>query len=325
MNTLDELKEQIRRALPDLDMVIGWEQGFDAMHATPLFIRTEKDVDRLIWSPLCVHSLGTYLTGITRTPTAKKVGLVVKGCDSRAIVQLTQERMIPRENIVLFGLGCTGCLDIVRLSNQLEKDGKYAEDMRGVSVCGDSVDVVLDGESVQYPFDDVCLEKCLTCRFPNALETEHFAGEQVPVNPRRDKVPSLEAFEALSLEERFTFWQEQMRRCVRCYACRNTCPMCVCRDHCISTSRNPHWVSQEASASENFMFQMIHTLHLAGRCIECGECQRACPVELPIMLLRHTMAHAVRDAFGYESGTDSEATPPLLTYKIDEENIEERG
>ncbi|MFV0350520.1 MAG: 4Fe-4S dicluster domain-containing protein [Halodesulfovibrio sp.] len=325
MSTLEQLKDQIRKALPDLDVVIGWEQGYDAMHATPLYIRKEEDVDRLIWSPLCVHSLGTYLTGLTRTPGAGKIGLVVKGCDSRAIVQLTQERMIPRENIVLFGVGCTGCLSHARLEYKVEQGGHYVEDMHSITFKGDKVEVAVNGDVETFDFDTVCLEKCLTCRFPNAIATEHFAGEEVPVAPKCDKAPSLEAFEKLSLDERFTFWQDQMRRCVRCYACRNTCPMCVCRDHCISTSRNPHWVSQETSSAENFMFQMIHTMHLAGRCIECGECQRACPVDLPIMLFRRTMVNAVKNTFDYVSGADPEATPPLLTFKVEEDNIKERG
>ena len=57
MQYLNELKEKIKENLPELDMVIGWEQGFDSLRASPLFMRTEDDVDKMIWGPLCVHNL----------------------------------------------------------------------------------------------------------------------------------------------------------------------------------------------------------------------------------------------------------------------------
>ena len=125
--------------------------------------------------------------------------------------------------------------------------------------------------------------------------------------------------------EKLAFWQETMSRCIRCYACRNACPMCVCRDHCIATSRDPLWVSQENLPSENMMFQMIHVSHLAGRCTECGECERACPVDIPLMLLRRYMNKQVRDVFQHEAGKALDQTPPLLTFKVEEERINERG
>ena len=66
-------------------------------------------------------------------------------------------------------------------------------------------------------------------------------------------------------------------------------------------------------------------MHLAGRCTGCGECQRACPVGIPILALRQQIARAVAELFdGYKSGTDPEATPPLLGYEVEEKNIKQR-
>ena len=75
---------------------------------------------------------------------------------------------------------------------------------------------------------------------------------------------------------------------------------------------------------ENWMFQMIHVMHLTGRCVECGECERACPMEIPLMLLRHQMNRGIKDVFDYEAGIDSQTKPPLLTFKVEEDNIPER-
>ncbi|MFW6055512.1 MAG: hypothetical protein ACOC9D_06365 [Thermodesulfobacteriota bacterium] len=64
MSTLDELKTTIKEQLPDLDLVIGWKQGFDPLHASACFMRTEADVDKLILNPLCVQNLAAYLPGL---------------------------------------------------------------------------------------------------------------------------------------------------------------------------------------------------------------------------------------------------------------------
>jgi len=89
-------------------------------------------------------------------------------------------------------------------------------------------------------------------------------------------------------------------------------------------SRDPHWLSQENATAENWMFQMIHVMHLTGRCVECGECERACPMDIPLMLLRRQMNKGVREVFGYEAGLDPQGKPPLLTFNVEEDNIPER-
>ena len=144
--------------------------------------------------------------------------------------------------------------------------------------------------------------------------------EGIPGTP-----PELALLDSMTLPERMAFWRGQMERCLRCYACRNACPMCVCRDYCVAESRDPHWMTQEDSVREKLYFQTIHALHLAGRCTGCGECQRACPVGIPILALRQQIGRAVSQLFdGYKAGMDPEAVPPLLGYELEEKNIHER-
>jgi ferredoxin len=128
----------------------------------------------------------------------------------------------------------------------------------------------------------------------------------------------------MSHGERFKFWEKEMSRCIRCYACRNSCPLCICRYHCVAASREPHWVTQADSVRDKLMFQVIHATHTAGRCTGCGECLRACPVGIPVMLFKRTLGRAVERIFDYTAGIDVESTPPLLTFKTEEATIRER-
>lgn len=317
MKYQQELKDSIRKAMPDLDVVIGWSGGFDPLHATPHFIRKEEDIDKLEIGPLSVHNLATYLPGLR----GKKVGVVVKGCDSRSVIELLQENLIIREDVTIFGFPCTGVVDQTKIRKALGHAGK-------VDICQITSSTLIigsAGEEHTLQLSRVLADKCSACRYPNALISDHFAGEKIKASPP-DKAghDDLEAFEKMPAEERFAFWLKEMDRCIRCYACRNACPMCVCRDHCLAESRDPHWLSQEDNVRDKWMFQIIHAYHLAGRCTECGECQRACPMDIPLLMLKKKMNKEIKEIFQYEAGVDPEATPPLLSFKVEEENIKER-
>ncbi|WP_243358582.1 4Fe-4S dicluster domain-containing protein [Fundidesulfovibrio terrae] len=321
MPVLEELKAQIARRLPELDMVIGWGHGYDCLHRTPVFIENAADIEKLVFDPLCVHNLSTYLT---RYGSGKKIGVVVKGCDSRSVVELLQEKLINRDNIVVFGLPCEGVADLGKVKRALQEQNLDMGRVKSATVEGGKLILAVSGKEVALALNDVLADKCGRCRYHNAVIHDEFAGTPVE-GQAQDAYEDLAAFENQTLEERMEFWRGQMERCVRCYACRNACPMCVCRDHCIAQSRDPNWVSQGDGLEEKFFFQMIHAMHLAGRCTECGECERACPVDIPLLLLKRKLGKEIQELFDYRAGTEPEVKPPLLAFKVEEDNINERG
>ena len=322
MSRLDELKTRIKEALPGLECVIAWQKGYDPLHNTPLFIRSEADVDKLEWGPLNVHNPAVYLPSFK----GKKVGVVVKGCDSRSVVELLQETLVARENVVIFSMPCAGVIDLTKVKARLAAAGTAAGAVTAVTDDGATVSVTAGGTTVAMPLAEVAADKCGRCQFPNAVLADTFVGDPAaPAAPTAAMDADLAALSAMSVPERMAFWRFQMERCIRCYACRNACPMCVCRDHCIAQSREPHWLTQDDTVTEKFMFQVVHAMHLAGRCTECGECQRACPMDIPVLLLKKHLNGTIHDLFNYQAGVDPQAIPPLLQFKVEEDNINERG
>lgn len=318
MDPIQELRASAREALPELDVLIGWEQGFDQLHATPAFIKDSQDLENLIWGPLCVQNLAGYLPWLKD----KKVGICVKGCDSRSVVQLLQEGLLKRENLTIFGLSCSGVLDLKKVQAQIPDAGNIQE----VGFQGEQVQISTRKETYTLQKQELLPLKCQACMYPNPVLADHSFGQpQQPANPEQGQYFDLEEFEGQSLQERLDYWKYHLRRCIRCYACRNACPLCVCRDQCIAQTRIPQWLSEENNIQQNLMYQMIHAQHLAGRCTGCGECERVCPMDIPVLTLKRKLNQVVQELFDYEAGLDQHAVPPLLTFQVEEKNMEPRG
>ena len=48
---------------------------------------------------------------------------------------------------------------------------------------------------------------------------------------------------------------------------------------------------------------------MAGRCIDCGLCEEACPVDIPLRLLYRKVNQIVSDIFDYRPGSSPEQSP----------------
>lgn len=134
-----------------------------------------------------------------------------------------------------------------------------------------------------------------------------------PASPAEDEFPDIAAIEAMSRTERAAFWQEQFSSCIRCYACRNACPSCYCKT-CFADSRRPTWVNPSPSAESNLFFHLIRAYHMAGRCATCGECERVCPMGLPLLTLARKASQVMRQRFGHEPSADPAIRNPLSSF-----------
>jgi len=141
--------------------------------------------------------------------------------------------------------------------------------------------------------------------------------------PREESPSSAEDYaavaemEAKSPEEREAFWAEQFDRCCRCYACRQVCPGCYCTE-CFVDKLDPMWVGIRIAPEENRIWHTIRAYHLAGRCSGCNECERVCPVNIPLSLLNRKLAKDVEGLFGFQAGLDDKEMQPLGAFEKDE-------
>jgi len=273
----------------DVRVIIGWESG--PRGARPVFVTDPADTDKLIFDTRCVHNLVTYLNP-RRDHVAElgKIGLVVKGCDTKAVAGLLRESQVRRDDVVLIGVRCGGVLE----ENEIPAA------------------VALTPENVA--------PRCYGCDVREPTLVDHLVGEPQPEPPR--PVTTIDervaALEDMPLEERWAFWTDQFSNCVRCYACRQVCPMCVC-ESCIVEKSQPQWIEPAAHPRGNLSWNVTRALHLAGRCIDCGECERFCPVGIPLTLVNRKLQQIVADRYDYKVSDDPENPTPIGDYRLDDQ------
>ncbi len=132
---------------------------------------------------------------------------------------------------------------------------------------------------------------------------------------RKTIIAHIQELENMPVSERRAWWEHEFAKCIRCYACRQVCPFCYC-EVCIADENQPQWINRSPSLRNNTSWNTTRAFHLTGRCIDCGECERACPVGIPLRLLNVKMITELHQAFGYVAGTDLEAIPPLATFRV---------
>lgn len=118
-------------------------------------------------------------------------------------------------------------------------------------------------------------------------------------------------------EERWAFWQEELSRCIKCYACRAACPLCYC-SRCTVECNQPQWIPVPSHEVGDLHWHIMRAMHLAGRCVNCGECARACSLDIPLNLLTLKLAEEIQQDFGAVAGQSATAEFALSMFKADD-------
>jgi len=127
------------------------------------------------------------------------------------------------------------------------------------------------------------------------------------------------SLEEMSTAERFSYWFGQFSHCIKCYGCRDACPICYCKDCYLEADRG---LVSAGEIPPDVMFPMVRITHVMDSCVNCGQCQDVCPMELPLSRLIFLLSKKMASIFKYEPGMDVEALPPLRTVTDQELAIE---
>ena len=114
------------------------------------------------------------------------------------------------------------------------------------------------------------------------------------------------ALERFGQPERLSRWMYEFQKCIKCYGCRNVCPVCFCQE---CSLEHEELVATGTLPPQVPIFHLVRAVHMAGRCIDCGLCEDACPMDIPLRLLYRKVNEIVVNLFGYESGSHEDLPP----------------
>jgi formate hydrogenlyase subunit 6/NADH:ubiquinone oxidoreductase subunit I len=277
MDYTNQIREIAARLLSEnrIDVFIGYRKtGFDENHL-PAFITHPNATGDLVFTEKSGFNLTNYLKfEHTRN---KRVGLVVKGCDSRALNLMLTENQVKRDHIYIVGIACEGVVN---------EQGEKAQN-------------------------------CLECVMPDPVVHDEILGA---LSGKRDYQANSDVKELWQkdLAERSRFFEEVFESCIRCNACRHSCPLCYCAKCCIDqeTSTLYHGANTTSSA---FHALMTWSLHLAGRCVDCRNCEKACPSHLPLHLLHKQNEQVIHEHFqGHLAGMVAQDRGAFYKYNLND-------
>ena len=314
--TRDQLIEKASALLSNgtVSAVLGWGKGEFDYDVTPrIFSSVEELQDGFVWGDFCGANFSKYLVAKTQKIEGK-ILVFLKPCDSYSFNQLLTEHRFDREKVYAVGIPCEGMADIAKVK-AICGEGISAIDTTGEQML---VTTLYDDAPKAINTADVLAERCINCKSKRHVAYDELMGEEGDVldSHRFDEVAQLEA---MTPDQRFAFWQNELSRCIRCNACRDACPACTC-EKCVFDNPNSGVENKSpANEFEEKLFHIIRAYHVAGRCTDCGECSRVCPQNIPLHLLNRKFIKDMNDFYGeYQAGEEVGSRAPLVNYTTED-------
>jgi formate dehydrogenase subunit beta len=100
--------------------------------------------------------------------------------------------------------------------------------------------------------------------------------------------------------ERLKTIMNDTSKCIKCYSCINACPIC----YCVECSTKKPYLVPPGQVPPPFMFHMIRFVHISDSCVNCGQCEELCPMDIRNSLYMHALQADLEKMFGHVPGVD---------------------
>ena len=306
------------------------------------------------FSPVIPVNSAKIASSLTAKPSDKKIGILLRSCESRALVELVKLNQANLDNVLLFGLDCFGRYennDFYQLREKELTAESFIKSAQSENTENNGFDITDACKMCEHPSaDNVDIRLCVI-----GLESGSFGLESVSEKgqkalediglsgsdqsgKREDSVHAVtkkrnDEFQA-KLEEykeninSINAFEDNVAKCINCYNCRVACPVCYCKECVFVTDTFRHdgeqfvgWAQKDGilkMPTDTAFYHLTRMTHNGHFCVGCGQCESACPNDIKLTMAFKASAKASQDRFEYEAGRSLEEEQPLTVFHDDE-------
>ena len=306
------------------------------------------------FAPVAAVSGAKIASSLTARPSGRKVAMVLRPCEIRAVVELVKLKQVNLDDVLMIGMDCLGRYENTDFAKFQEQGGTsetFLEKAQAGNTATADFDVAGACKICEFPAaDNVDLRLCaigsgsgavhieaVTAKGQAALEKSALKVGDTPAG-RDEAVKKLVAARSEAKDKKFAEFRaetnnfqalgEKLSACINCYNCRVACPVCYCKECVFVTDTFRHtgdqfmmWADKGGMLrmpNDTLFYHLTRITHMSLFCVGCGQCTSACPNDIDLMPLFRTSADKTQAKFSYQAGRSVEEEQPMAGFESDE-------
>ena len=292
---------------------------------------------------------------LTMSGHREKVGLVLRACEIRALVELVKFQQVKLDGALIIGIDCLGTYGVTEWQGASDQQavvdallagavsGELApyEGLAFRTACqmceqplpaGDHVALTVGLVGVEpgqvYLKADDELAQALGLEANGAPGGRAGAVEKLTTGRTEARDAAFAAFQERAAAPGLEGLLAEFSTCIRCHNCMINCPICYCRECIFRTPTFEHesqlyyqWAERKGTVRllpDTLLFHLTRLNHMVTSCVGCGMCTDACPVEIPVGTVFRAVGEKAQALFDYHPGRSVEEAAPVQEFREEE-------
>jgi len=319
----------------------------------PVLISDPEQLNSNVFAPVLPVSTATIISKITKVNSASKpIGVVMRSCQIRALVELVKLNQANIDNIVIIGIDCLGTFPVNTYSDFPEKvtptdyilesyNKKNDEVKYHRSSCQICKDPIPNNADIVIGLYGMNSQKELMIQINTEKGKKLLEGFSLEdLKDKRNREKAVKETREKKTKNRMEFIKNKSNikgidalakffdKCINCHNCMKICPICYCRECLFESSVFDLEVNKYIGKAEkkglfkmpndSLLFHTTRMNHMVVSCVGCGLCEQACPHDIPLMEIIIPISENAQKEFDYTPGSDIKEKMPMVIYKEDE-------